>query len=200
MSDFENDNEYDDEGNFIEVSAKGVEEVIFNAEVTWSDDEVKWPFEKGFEDKLSLALGVYQNFIQKGYEDFPSFSQKNLEGMFLHISLIDDEQMREINHTHRNKDKTTDVLSFPLFESLRSGEEMIFGELEFGDIIISVPVMNKQAIEFEVTPEGEFFHLLTHGFLHLCGYDHEISDEEEKIMESHEQRLINEIYSLIYKK
>ena len=193
MSEYESEND-----NFIELSASGVKESLLNCEVTW--DEIQWPFDDGFNEKLSSALGVFQNFIENGHQDFPSFADKELEGMFLHISLVNDEQMQEINRTHRNKDKTTDVLSFPLFDSLRSGEEMIFGELEFGDIIISVPVMNKQAIEFDVTPEGEFFHLLTHGFLHLCGYDHEISEEEEKLMESHEQRIINEIYSLIYKK
>ncbi len=183
---------------FLEVTAEGVSDPIFHSELNWSVDD--FPFDSGFEKRLALCLGVFQNFFLEGHDDFPAMKGKGLNALSLPISLVDDEQMREINKNHRDKDKTTDVLSFPLYESLRSGEEMIFEELEFGDIIISVPVMQKQATEFEVTPEGEFFHLLTHGFLHLCGYDHELSPEEEKLMETHEQRLIKKIYDLIYTK
>lgn len=187
-----------EENNFLEVTAQGVENPLFHCELNWTVEN--FPFEQGFEERLALCLGVFQRFFLEGFNDFPGMKDKAICSLFLPISLVDDEQMREINKTHRKKDKTTDVLSFPLYESLRSGKEIIFEELEFGDVIISVPVMLKQSVEFKVSPEGEFFHLLTHGFLHLCGYDHELSQEEEEVMESHEQRLIKEIYDLIYSK
>ncbi|MAF78511.1 MAG: rRNA maturation RNase YbeY [Halobacteriovoraceae bacterium] len=189
-----------DNENFLELQATGVDPSLFQAELTWNIASDEWPFEKGFEKKFNLALGVLQRFICEGHKDFPALktTENSLESLFLHISLCDDEQMIELNRTHRNKDKTTDVLSFPLYDELRSGKEMIFSELEFGDIIISLPVMKKQAVEFNVSPEGEFFHLVTHGFLHLCGYDHELSEKEEELMEYHEQRIIKEIYDLIY--
>ncbi len=185
-----------EEHSFLEASASQVEESLFHAEISWSVDQ--WPFEEGFEKRFSQALGVFQNFMLTGHKDFKGLGDKDIDSFFVHISLCDDEKMRDLNRTHRNKDKSTDVLSFPLYDNIRSGEEMIFQELEFGDIIISVPVMTKQAHEFKVSVEGEFFHLLTHGLLHLCGYDHEISEEEEKVMEAHEQHLIKEIYELIY--
>lgn len=183
---------------FLEVTADGVEFSIFHCELNW--EGIEFPFDEDFESRLALCLGVFQRFFIEGHGDFHGRKEKGLSSLSLPISLVDDDKMREINKTHRDKDKTTDVLSFPLYENLRSNAEMIFEELEFGDILISVPVMINQAKEFDVSPEGEFFHLLTHGFLHLCGYDHEISDEEEKLMEGHEQRLIKEIYDLIYKK
>ena len=185
-----------EEHSFLEVSASEVEESLFHAEISWSPEQ--WPFEEGFDKRFSQALGVFQKFLLTGHKDFKGLGDKDIESLFVHISLCDDEKMRDLNRTHRNKDKTTDVLSFPLYEDIRSGEEMIFQELEFGDIIISVPVMAKQAKEFKVSVEGEFFHLLTHGLLHLCGYDHEISEEEEKLMEAHEQYLIKVIYESIY--
>ncbi len=193
--DDDQDDGHNEADNFIEVSARGVEKALFHCELSWTVDD--FPFGADFESRLALCLGVFQKFFLEGHDDFPAMKGKGMSSLFLPISLVDDEQMREINREHRDKDKTTDVLSFPLYESLRSGEELIFEELEFGDIIISVPVMKKQAQEFEVSLEGEFFHLLTHGFLHLCGYDHEVSAEEEEIMEAHEQRLIKDIYTLI---
>jgi len=184
--------------HFFEVSASGVGQSILQAEVSWAIPD--FPFGADFEKKLSKCLGVYQDFFLEGYEDFPSRMDKGIKGITLPISLVNDERMREINRDHRNKDKTTDVLSFPMYENLRLVTEMIFEELQCGDIVISVPVMLKQAQEFNITAEGEFFHLLTHGFLHLCGYDHEISEEEEKLMEGHEQRLIKKIYTLFAEK
>lgn len=183
---------------FLEVTADGVELPIFHCELNW--EGIEFPFDEDFESRLALCLGVFQRFFIEGHGDFHGRKEKGISSLSLPISLVDDERMREINKTHRDKDKTTDVLSFPLYDNLRLDTEMIFDELEFGDILISVPVMMNQAKEFDVSPEGEFFHLLTHGFLHLCGYDHEISDVEEKLMEAHEQRLIKEIYDLIYKK
>jgi len=187
-----------EEGDCFKEISSSNESSLFRCELSWS--VIKWPFLEGFEERLAKALEVYEDFFIHGREDFNGYEKENLTSLFLHVSLVDDEQMRELNHTHRNKDKTTDVLSFPLFESLRNGitdDEFIFEEVEFGDIIISVPVMEKQAEEFKVSLEGEFFHLLTHGFLHLLGYDHELSDEEEALMEGHEKFIIDEIYSSI---
>ena len=101
------------------------------------------------------------------------------------------------NNEFRGKDKITDVLSFPVHETLRLKEDDDMGfppEISLGDIVISTPVALDQSVEFGVTLEQEILHLMVHGILHLCGFDHEISDEEEKIMEAHEARLVKEIY------
>ena len=77
---------------------------------------------------------------------------------------------------------------------------MLFEEVELGDIFISAPVMIEQAKEFKVTIEQEFFHLMVHGFLHLLGFDHEISREEEVLMEGLEKHLVDNIYENLYDK
>ncbi len=68
-------------------------------------------------------------------------------------------------------------------------------EFYIGDILICQKKMIQQAEEFSIDNESEFVHLLVHGFLHLLGFDHEISFKEEKIMGKWEEFLIKN-YSL----
>ena len=115
----------------------------------------------------------------------------------LNFSLVGDEEIRSINKEYRDKDKVTDVLSFPMQESFRNKEYDSFMPLiEIGDLLICHSVCEKQAEEFNITYIEEFIHLAIHGFLHLCGFDHELSDEEEKIMEAEEKKLILRVSAL----
>ncbi len=112
----------------------------------------------------------------------------------LNINLCSEQKIIELNQVHRNKNKETDVLSFPLQENLRAGVVDDFvPEIELGDIFICEAVCKKQSEEFCLSFREEFLHLAIHGFLHLCGYDHEISEEEEKLMEKLEETLISKI-------
>ena len=122
---------------------------------------------------------------------------KNCENFEVDLSLCDEEEIKTLNHEHREKNKVTDVLSFPGYDSLRKGAEDLFifeENIHFGDIVICREVCEKQASEFEISYEQELVHLFVHGFLHLCGYDHEISDEEDKIHFGLEEKLVKEIY------
>jgi len=82
------------------------------------------------------------------------------------ISYVDDRIMRRLNREHRGIDQTTDVLSFP-FEP----EKGAFPHL--GDLVISLPVADRMAKKLGVSRRREVQTLVIHGFLHLCGYDHE---------------------------
>ena len=68
--------------------------------------------------------------------------------------------------------------------------------MEVGDIFVCDSVCRDQAEEFNMTYQDEFIHLCTHGYLHLLGYDHEISQDEEKLMEDLEVQIISEISKL----
>lgn len=83
--------------------------------------------------------------------------------------------MQELNHGYRNKNETTDVLSFRLAEA-ESGE---IAEDVLGDVVISLPRAALQAGELQRTTAEEVLFLLIHGVLHLLGYDHEDVPEEE---------------------
>ncbi len=104
----------------------------------------------------------------------------------LSLSFVRDAEMREINYLHRQKDVTTDVLSFPLEPDAHEVERLI------GDIVISVDVAKRQAIEYDATIQVEVQRLLIHGILHLLGHDHMLSEERE-VMEAEERRLASVI-------
>ena len=91
----------------------------------------------------------------------------------LSIVLVSDAQIRRLNKLYRNKDKPTDVLSFPIGEKVK-------GWLILGDIVISVDTAKRQAQELGYSLEEELKRLLVHGLVHLLGYDHELGGEEEK--------------------
>jgi probable rRNA maturation factor len=106
------------------------------------------------------------------------------------VTLTGDEQVRALNAKWRGKDKTTNVLSFPMADERDLGEERIVtGELLLGDIILAHGVCEAEATEKGVTLEQHAAHLLVHGTLHLLGYDHH-EDREGADMEAREVRAL----------
>ncbi len=89
------------------------------------------------------------------------------------IKIGGNEESQELNKAFRNKDYPTDVLSFPVNEKLPEGYYI-------GDIFISMPVAEKQAVENGIEIYQELLTLMIHGILHLAGYDHE-NDEGEML-------------------
>jgi probable rRNA maturation factor len=112
----------------------------------------------------------------------------------LNLLLCGDQRIKTINREFRKKDKVTDVLSFPAQSSLRDLKNIDWiqpGELSLGDLVISLPQAQRQARQFKLRLEEEVVHLYFHGFLHLLGYDHELSAKEEKMMEALEAKLLD---------
>lgn len=108
------------------------------------------------------------------------------------ITLVGKSKIKSLNRDYRNKDKITDVLSFGVHEELRY-EKMPDAFLELGDIFICKEVALSQSKEFKISFEEEIIHLLFHGILHLLGFDHELSDEEELLMEGKEKFLLEQM-------
>ena len=107
------------------------------------------------------------------------------------ILFIGDQRIRDLNHQFRDIDLPTDVLSFP---QVLTGELEIPGALVLGDVAISLETARCQSEEHGLSFEEELTLLLIHGILHLLGYDHEISDQEEDRM----RNKTRELFSLIY--
>lgn len=99
------------------------------------------------------------------------------------IRLVDEEEGRELNHQYRKKDYATNVLSFP-FEAPPG---VVTHHL--GDLVICVPVVEREAKEQGKSLEAHWAHLVVHGVLHLKGYDHQTEAEAEK-MEDLERRIL----------
>lgn len=97
--------------------------------------------------------------------------------------------MKRLNRTFRGQEKSTDVLSFPLYNSL---DEIPPGEyVPIGDIVINTEAAMRQASEYGVNYYEEVRRLLVHGFLHLLGYDHERSRYEGMKMRKKEKELLD---------
>ncbi len=112
--------------------------------------------------------------------------------------ITDDENIRELNLEHRGIDRATDVLSFPMLE-LVPGEKIEVSPLEIdeetgtvmlGDIIISAERAKAQAKEYGHSELREVSFLTVHGILHLLGYDHELSEEDEKRHFSRQEEIL----------
>jgi probable rRNA maturation factor len=104
----------------------------------------------------------------------------------LSLVLCNNDYIHFYNKEYRKKDYPTDVLSFV------DGERM--GKITYlGDIIISIDKVKSQSEEYGVSFEEEFSRLLVHGILHLLGYDHETSEEDEKVMMSIQDKLVDEV-------
>ncbi len=155
-----------------------------NARSTWGLSKC----EKIIKDSLI----VLSNFL---YSRNTCLNKKTHVEIEVDLHFCGDTRMKQINRDHRGKNKTTDVLSFPMYDSLRpdSTDFVLPGPVMLGDIIISRNVAAKQAKEFDLNLEQEVIHLFCHGLLHLLGYDHEISQKEEDIMEALEKEILLKI-------
>lgn len=103
------------------------------------------------------------------------------------VTLVDNESIREINAEQRNIDRPTDVLSFPMLEFDEDGVACADYDTDgdfiiLGDIVISMERAQEQAQEYGHSFIRELAFLTAHSMLHLLGYDHINSPEEERIM------------------
>lgn len=104
----------------------------------------------------------------------------------LSIRLVDETESAELNNDYRGKNYPTNVLSFP-FESPVPLEPILLG-----DLVLCVPVVEREAAEQEKTINDHWAHLIVHGCLHLLGYDH-IEDDEAELMESLEIKILQKL-------
>lgn len=87
------------------------------------------------------------------------------------VAIIGDRKMRALNKKYRNLDKTTNVLSFPLSEGEQT--KLPAGITRLGDIIISYPMVIKEAAGQDMLVDDRVEELVQHGMLHLLGLHHE---------------------------
>src|SRR4030042_1609073 len=108
------------------------------------------------------------------------------------ILFTDDKFIRSLNNKYRGIDKSTDVLSFSLWEGSVITPESESNKL-LGDIIISVETVQRQADNLSHSMEKELTVLLIHGLLHLTGYVHE-EDKDDNIMREKETEMLKLFY------
>lgn len=104
------------------------------------------------------------------------------------IRLVDNEESQALNREFRDKDKPTNVLSFPT-DIPEGWPSELLAELPLGDLVISAPVVATEAREQNKSQQAHWAHMVIHGCLHLLGYDH-IDDAEAEQMETLETQLL----------
>jgi probable rRNA maturation factor len=109
-------------------------------------------------------------------------------GTALAVLVTDDEEIRAMNRQFLGIDEPTDVLSFP--DEANDFVQGVAGDMMLGDIAISLPTARRQAEANGVSLELEVAHLLVHGVLHLCGWDHVESEEAEAAMRAREESYV----------
>ena len=123
-------------------------------------------FSKGLLNALSLLTSQILNDHEKN--DFE-----------INLKLISSEEMMILNKTFRQKSADTNVLAFP------ADPEILNLTKELGDIAICIPFMESEATILNRDLDDHMMHLVTHGVLHLLGFNH-INQKDANLMESHE--------------
>lgn len=119
---------------------------------------------------------------------------ENFEGSAeISVRFVDNEQIRKLNHTYRNIDRETDVLSFPLGENGEYDVNHDTGSKMLGDIVISMEKAVEQAQLYNHPLQREIGFLTVHSMLHLLGYDHEDGGIEAVRMREKEETVLTQI-------
>lgn len=115
--------------------------------------------------------------------------------LMVEVLLTDNEGIREMNREYRGLDRATDVLSFPMLENIKEATplDMEDGFLVLGNVVISLERAREQAEEYGHSFRREAAFLMAHSMYHLLGYDHEKSEEEEKVMFEKQEAVLKEM-------
>ncbi len=150
---------------------------LFEIDITVEDD--RW---------LSVISEIEEltNIAITKVLDHSSYSNQELE---VSVVLADDELVQNLNKTYRDKDKPTNVLSFPQTED-NDDSSISIPFINLGDIIIAYETICAEANHQNKSVSDHYTHMLVHGCLHLLHYDHQC-DESARVMESLEVETLN---------
>ena len=138
-----------------------------------------------------LNLGVQYACNQSGLPSRPqirtwvraALDVDGKRGGQITIRFVEPEEGQSLNSDYRGKDYATNVLSFPY-----EVEPVVAG-----DLVICATVVEREAAEQEKTLDAHYAHLIVHGILHLQGYDHEIGENEARLMEDKERTILAQL-------
>lgn len=127
--------------------------------------------EVSYELKLAIRRAVEATLVRESFK-YPAE---------VSVTLCSAEYIHELNKKYRGVDRPTDVLSFPLYENGEFDEAECQLGAPLGDIVISIPRAKEQAKDLGNSFMREVAFLTVHSTLHLLGYDHERSPEDDEL-------------------
>ena len=141
----------------------------------------------------------HKRLIQKIYKQALKLTSNDLTNVEVNVGCISAEEIRTLNKQHRDVDRETDVLSFPMLDITYKQTLVDFshetdpsGILNLGDIVICKEVAQRQAKEYGHSYKRELAFLALHGLLHLLGYDH-IEKTDEKVMMTKSEEILTSL-------
>ena len=161
--------------------------------IIWLQEEINEEF------KCDLNDG-YMELIEKAADlclKKEGIEGQRAENLAVGLSFVDEEEIKELNGQYRQVDEVTDVLSFPMMESLREIKETLHGRsadmgVSIGDVVICMDRIRQQAAEYGHSETRELIYLFVHSMLHLMGYDH-MNEDDKKSMRAREEEIMHEM-------
>ena len=138
----------------------------------------------------------YEKIISRVLEKCFEIEQLLDEKFIVSVTLTNPENIKLLNKKYRNIDKSTDVLSFPMFDKeeidkIRKNLNIQYNDI-LGDMVISIEQVKTQAKEYGHSFERELSYMVVHSFYHLLGYDH-MSEDEKKVMREKEEYVLEKL-------
>lgn len=141
------------------------------------------------EQNKEAYTPAMRSYIQAAVKDTLDYEEFE-DDCEVSVTLTDNEGIRALNKQYRDKDVETDVLSFPLLDGEYTDDDLVDGYLPLGDIVISLEKAREQAAALEHGINVEVAFLCVHSTLHLLGYDHETSPEDEEEMFDKQKKIM----------
>ena len=148
--------------------------------------KIKFNVENNWENIIPDYKNIIKDATKKTFKEVADISDHNLE---LSILLTSDEKIKSLNKNYRNKNSSTNVLSFPM-NIMNHNNVMILG-----DIAISLDTIISESKKYKISKKKYLSKMTIHGLLHLLGYDH-INDLDFKIMKTKERNILKKIFDI----
>ena len=149
--------------------------------IYWADEQGKYSAGRKMKSLIEKAI--------RGTLECEKFERD----VVVSVTFTDNEGIREKNREFRDIDRATDVLSFPMYDMANGDLPEEGMDCELGDIVLSLERAAEQAEEFGHSYERECAFLTVHSMLHLLGYDHVNSEEEDEEMRAHQRVIMTHI-------
>ena len=142
--------------------------------------------EKKYLDRAKKILRFYLDKIK----DKSCLAGVEYDTISFDFLYCDSEKTHEINKEYRNKDYPADIITFAIFADTPEEERFVFdGEVNLGEVMIALDKVQEEAVKKNVTPDYELSFLISHGILHLLGFDHQTEDEYNFIIDMQQKAL-----------
>ena len=138
--------------------------------------------------ELSVSDGVNEDVLpaEENLQHWAQLSYLGDKEVVASLQIVTSDEMQRLNKEYRDKDKPTNVLSFPMELPDEVGVNIL------GDLALCAEVIESEAKQQAKTAESHWAHMVVHGMLHLQGYDH-IEDNEAEVMEAKEIEIMKSL-------